>query len=277
MDWLYTFVLLAQQFIPGSFTVDLQTESYTTVLSGKMEEYKSFLGQQIELGWVDLRRLTITVPKKDLDEQLIEELECDDQNLCAVPVSAYTYNVSNESVRSYMQEKLLIQMGAMNAYSVKVLLCFKFAFPWDVDTCKSIPIEYLSDSEFLNRWVYRSSEKEGPNCFHSSLATAGYSCLAPQFISEHSFQSVLKKSFVELSKPQFADIAVLSTGETIEHAASFVGRDSDGKTIVFTKNGKVKGHYLFMKLEDLMTHRFAYPGTTVRFYSPIKTSSKEEI
>lgn len=230
----------------------LHTEAYETVLSGKLEEYMSFLGFEIESGFLDSQQLTISVPRSELGESVIRGSECDLES-CSVMLSAKNYSNSSQSVRTRMQQKLLITDGAMTAFYVK--------------TREYIPFEEATTSEFLHTWAYKRSNQDGPNCFQSALATVDDNWKEPRFVSGKDFLSELDRSFFEISEPRkFGDIAVLFEGSIPQHAASFVGKDKKGQNIVFTKNGRRDGYYLFMDLHDLMNHEFAYKGTTVKFF-----------
>jgi hypothetical protein len=273
MQRFSTFLSSAQQ-PRGSVVVELNTRTYETVLSGKVDEYKAFLGLQIGLGWVDAKHLTVRVSKSELDTNLQVNSTCDDQGACELDLAACTYMNAHKNIQRRMQEKLLAFLGPIKAYQVTVAFCVKslseFASPSSIYPCRGVPIEYVTDSAFMNTWAYRRSGKDGPNCFHCALAVADNSWLVPRFISPETFKNELSTSFLEVSEPKFSDLAVFYNGSSIEHAASFVGKDQDGESIVFTKNGRADGYYLFMDVRELMSHSFAYTGTSVKYFSSIK-------
>lgn len=265
MLWIAQLILLANQFFPGTVNLSIETEKYETVLSGKLDKYLSFLGLQIKLGYADSWNLSVSAPLSGVHSECIRS--CDDKT-CVLPITGENFQKSNSSVRHLMEWQLLQLMGKMNAYYVNLRMCSTHNKDSNQQlACISIPYELICPSEFLKTWIYKQSGKLGPNCYHSALAAKEYPWLLPQFISEEEFQRELNDNFKEISEPEkFGDIAVLRDGSKLEHAASFVGKNQNDELIVFTKNGKEDGYYLFMNLHDLMTDDFAYANTTVKFY-----------
>ncbi len=272
MYWLYLFYLLNFPSLVSTLTSKLVADRYETVLSGKLDEYRKFLGRQIELGWVDARKIEIEIPCAFSSLDFGDNLQCNQDDPCRLILSAKTYNESLQPMKRRMQDAVLEFMGVMDAFKIDVEICKSsetttLDFSFMRSPCRRFPIQELSDSKFLRQWAYQRSRMEGPNCFHSSLAVLDERFANPRFVSEVEFKSHLARSFKIVHEPKFGDIAVLFSGEGIEHAASFVGIDDENEMIVFTKNGKADGYYLFMRLKDLMMHPFAYEGTWAQFYT----------
>ena len=108
--WFLGFILLTQSFFPGTQAVNLQTETYETVLSGNLDEYLSFLGLQIELGFIDKRNLSISLQHKECDEELLKLIECD-PSACRISISSENYSNANKPVQRLMELEVLQIMG----------------------------------------------------------------------------------------------------------------------------------------------------------------------
>lgn len=134
------------------------------------------------------------------------------------------------------------------------------------DLPEVIPAEDLL-SPYARRWAYQSSEFDGPNCWHTSIASIFPGWQRPRYMAPEEFECHLKTSFEKITEPsQWGDLIRVHLGDEEVHGFTYLGvqRGDPGKQIVFTKNGYAQGYYLFMDLETVLTQ--VYPGNDVEFY-----------
>lgn len=122
-------------------------------------------------------------------------------------------------------------------------------------------------SGFGRRWAYQVNSKAGANCWHSSIASISKAWVASRYMGENEFACHLGKSFVRIEQPEeFGDlIRIQDTKGNEVHGFTYVGHTERGERITFTKNGYSPGHYLFMRLEDVV-RGYGGLGQEVSYY-----------
>lgn len=114
-------------------------------------------------------------------------------------------------------------------------------------------------SPFARHWLNRPAEKDGPNCFHASLAGIFKNWTTPRFMDEFEHSAHLIRRFRPLvwngrSGLEFGDVLVFYTPEQGPvHAAVYIGL-ADGEAVVFQKASYGRHTpYAFMKLADAIS------------------------
>lgn len=221
---------------PGSPIV-LEVERYRTVPSGRLEDHKEALGFQIDQGYLDKRQEFVTA-----------------SNGTKTVISKINYDTGDREIRDLMEEKLLsILKQEVWAYRAMAL----------IDNSRK-PAEHLLSS-FAQKWIFKDST-DGPNCYYAALAAIIDDWDEPRFMSDHEFLQHLETSFVEVGMlEKTRDLLVLfsDSGEP-EHAAVYIGSTAEGIKILFTKNGRRIGKYLFMDFETIANK--LYPETKQKFF-----------
>lgn len=136
------------------------------------------------------------------------------------------------------------------------------------------PAEQLLSS-YARKWAYKMSDSNGPNCWHTSIASIFPNWEKHRYMDPNEFACHLKNSFIQLqpknlNELEFGDLIRLANGSSEVHGFTFLGMDRKKPTeaIVFTKNGYARGRYLFM---TLTTVREIYSNTEISFFRPTRT------
>lgn len=247
--------------LPVQAEIWLTAESFDTVASGRVQSYKEFLGFQVELGFADLSNEFITVSDDMVGQSHLQ-------------ITRENYLSADAALRDKMQSKLMTRIGVITAF--RPLVNHQKSSFWDepflrtslfVNGNRTVPVEFLL-SDFARKWANKNSGQEGPNCFYSAIASINEGWETPRYMSESEFICNLEQSFDEIGElEKFGDTLVLFSKDGIpEHAATYVGRSQKGKKILFTKNGKTEGFYLFLELDTLLLERTLYKDSLARVF-----------
>jgi hypothetical protein len=137
-----------------------------------------------------------------------------------------------------------------------------------------VPAEQLL-SPYAGKWAYKLAENDGPNCWHTSIASIFPGWDKHRYMDPNEFACHIKNSFVPLqpksmNELEFGDLIRLSTSGSEIHGFTFLGLDRKHpeEAIVFTKNGYARSRFLFM---TLTTVREIYSNMEISFYRPSRT------
>lgn len=126
-------------------------------------------------------------------------------------------------------------------------------------------------SDYARQWAYRTSQFNGPNCWHSSIASTNKQWKKHRYMNPYEFLCQLRRGYRQLNlaseKAEYGDvISLVDYAGSPVHALVFLGPDSRvaGRNIVFTKNGYMRGSYLFQDYNTVVN--YIYPGTRAIFY-----------
>jgi hypothetical protein len=135
-----------------------------------------------------------------------------------------------------------------------------------------LPAEDLL-SPYAQEWAYRRSQRNGPNCWHTSIASVFPSWTNHRYMDDSEFSCHIEHSFTRLADAtpgdlQFGDLIRLYRGNGEVHGFTYLGtaRDNPTRHIVFTKNGYAQSYYLYMDLATVQNQ--IYPGNRVGYYRP---------
>ena len=133
-------------------------------------------------------------------------------------------------------------------------------------------------SDFTAKWYGKFSKREGPNCFHSSLASISITPLPVEELSDKEFLCNIKNSFaIVIDNPTLGDL-ILFTDENdmYVHSAVYIGKlDNPKADIVFTKNGRNISRYFFTSIKQLQTK--TYPNTKTQIFRKINFNDELNI
>ena len=138
------------------------------------------------------------------------------------------------------------------------------------DLPRVVPAEQLL-SEYAQKWAYKDSEQNGANCWHTSIASINHKWEVPRRMFPPEFLCHLKNSFEPIDAlSQWGDLVRISSGGEEIHGFTFLGVDSNepAKKIVFTKNGYMRGNFLFMDF-DTVTQMY---GGDVSYFRSIRAA-----
>lgn len=127
-------------------------------------------------------------------------------------------------------------------------------------------------SDFGKRWAYQSSGDDGPNCWHSSIASISKGWVKARYMSPEEFTCHLENSFEEIATPsQWGDLIRIALKNEEVHGFTFLGVDRKNreKKIVFSKNGYRQSAY---QIEDYDAVSDGYGGSseTLKFYRRVR-------
>jgi len=120
-------------------------------------------------------------------------------------------------------------------------------------------------SSYAQKWATRESANDGPNCYHTSMASIFKEWKKHRYMSTEEFNCHLNTSFKEIKNPeQWGDLVRFGNRDYPTHGFTYLGTDRrTGKQIVLTKNGYAQSYYLFMDYDDVMT---IYHPTDVSYH-----------
>lgn len=135
---------------------------------------------------------------------------------------------------------------------------------------KEVPAQNLL-SPYAEKTAYSYSYFNGPNCWHTSIASIFKEWTQRRHMAEGEFSCLIRNYFVEVKSPMFGDVVRFRGFNNKEiHSATFIGIDQISKeAIVYTKNGYSKSEpWTFMSLADV---KRVYPeAINVLFFAPLR-------
>lgn len=128
-------------------------------------------------------------------------------------------------------------------------------------------------SPYAEKVAFTMSPKDGPNCWHTSIASLFAKWTKSRYMHDAEFSCHVRTWFREVNEPQFGDLIRFLDGAGEElHGATFIGVDkATQEAVVFTKNGYSNAEgWGFMTFADL---KEVYSNVeSVKFYTPIETA-----
>lgn len=125
-------------------------------------------------------------------------------------------------------------------------------------------------SPYAERVAFTMSEKDGPNCWHTSIASIFAKWTKSRYMHDAEFGCHVETWFQEVKDPKFGDlIRFLDEAGNELHGATFIGVDKQSQeAVVFTKNGySMMQGWGFMTFADLKEVYSAV--NSVKFYTPM--------
>lgn len=133
-----------------------------------------------------------------------------------------------------------------------------------------VPAERLL-SPYAERVAFTMSPKDGPNCWHTSIASIFHKWTESRYMHDAEFSCHVTTWFREVKDPKFGDLIRFldDKGEEL-HGATFIGIDkATQEAVVFTKNGYSSASgWGFMTFADLKEVYAEFKS--VKFYTPVE-------
>jgi hypothetical protein len=133
-----------------------------------------------------------------------------------------------------------------------------------------VPAERLL-ADYARQWAYKMSTHNGPNCWHTAVASTNRHWLRHRYMNHQEFSCHLRLSYRQITPTvdglEFGDvISLVDAGGLPVHAFVYLGPDSSDSSrhIVFTKNGYMRSGFLFQDYKTVVD--YIYPGNLVRYY-----------
>lgn len=151
---------------------------------------------------------------------------------------------------------------------------FNFLGIRTADLTDAVPAERLLSS-YARTWAYQTSRRDGPNCWHTAIASTNLAWTKHRYMNASEFYCQIRNGYrtLDLNREtlEYGDvISLVDRQSNPVHAFVYLGPDSNNPNnfIVFTKNGFRQGAFLF---EDFYTVvNYIYPGNTAEYYRAVK-------
>lgn len=129
-------------------------------------------------------------------------------------------------------------------------------------------------SVYAQKWAKKWSTFDGPNCYHTSMASIFTEWTAARYMGPQELLCHQRTYFDPIEKlEQWGDMVSLDDAAGVPiHAFTYLGADRahPEKKIVFTKNGYRVSPFLYMTYDDVYAAYSAYGIASAKFYRPKK-------
>lgn len=263
MTYQFLIIILGlfSQFLYGF--ISLQTNPLEIPLSKDFKDRMSQISENIISGRWDEYEVLLPIAKESIhDPSLIGAIVYEDEIQYLKLTSTLFQNLSEklkkkileELIRYYKKNPLFATVNVDENHFVDEPVLNFLAFDLRL-TQKSLPAEKLL-SPYAERWAHQMSKYDGPNCFHSSVASIFPAWKKHRYMGPREFKCHIDESFEEIQTPaKWGDLIRFRNqkGQDI-HGFTFLGVDKDNpeEWITFTKNGYAQSYYLFMRYLDVL-------------------------
>lgn len=168
--------------------------------------------------------------------------------------SVYQVNVPTKVVNDLTKEAALVRLG------------IPFA-----DLADVVKAEALL-SPYGKRWAWKWSEYNGPNCYHTSVASIFDEWEKHRYMGPRELMCHQETYFDEIAKPEaWGDLISFNDGNDVPiHAFTYLGTDrkTPGRALVFTKNGYQRSRFLMMSYSAVYNIYQGFGIRHIRYYRP---------
>ncbi len=226
--------------------------------------------------------IVVTTTTRDFSKRESKQIRMDVMETLKSYKNAGRLNLEErENFDTFSEEIAIAYEQFLRSKSYKAFVDTKFNILTDEPALIRLktPLDQLAElapaekmlSPYAQTWAYKQSSKNGPNCWHTSMASLFLGWTKHRYMGPNEYSCHLKTHFTPIEKlEKWGDmIAFDSSSHSPVHGLTYLGPDkADPKrTIVFTKNGYAQSKYLFMTLDDV---KDIYSPKYVNYYRPNK-------